>query len=175
MTDDPHLERLGDAIEGAVRADLVAAEATTAPAGRARRGARPAWAHGRRLALVCVVLAVAIPGIAIGADALLTPDEVAQGMPAGTLALEGTDPSCVVVEEGVEYRCTLSRPPAPEFDDWLGAVESTVGPDGRVNGGCRSLDPEGTEWSCYLGQAAVDQEIIGESLLGTESSGPAVG
>jgi hypothetical protein len=176
MTDDRQLSRLGDALEDAVRADLATTCGTATTARRApRRHRRPAWAHGRRLALVGVVLAVAIPGIAIGADALLSPDEVAQGMPAGTLALAGTEPTCVVVEEGVEYRCTLARAPFPEFDDWLGTVESTVGPDNRVNGGCRALDHEGTEWSCYLGQAAVEQEIIGESLLGQESSGPAVG
>ena len=44
-----------------------------------------------------------------------------------------------------------------------------------MNGGCRSLNSAGTEWRCYIGQAAVDQEIIGQGFLGERVSGPGVG
>jgi hypothetical protein len=36
----------------------------------------------------------------------------------------------------------------------------------RVNGGCRALDTDATSWECYLGQAAVAQQIISSDLLG---------
>ena len=77
-------------------------------------------------------------------------------MPAGTLALLGTDPTCTVVTEGVEYHCILAHVPAPEVQDWKGTVEPTVDDTSHVNGGCRSLRSDGLEWQCYLGQTAVD-------------------
>ena len=45
-----------------------------------------------------------------------------------------------------------------------GTVESTVDATKHVNGGCRSLRSDGLEWECYLGQTAVDQQIIGQEL-----------
>jgi hypothetical protein len=36
--------------------------------------------------------------------------------------------------------------------------------DEHVNGGCRSLNSDGTEWECYIGQAAVDQQIISQGF-----------
>ncbi len=45
----------------------------------------------------------------------------------------------------------------------------------HVNGGCRSLASDGKEWECYLGQAAVDQKIIGQSFLGEFAPSPGVG
>jgi hypothetical protein len=96
-------------------------------------------------------------------------------MPAGTLALAGTEPSCTVVTEGVEYHCTLAKAPAPEVEDWKGTVEPTVGRDKRVNGGCRSLASDGREWECYLGKAAVDQQIIGAGFLGESAPSPGQG
>lgn len=127
----------------------------------------------RRVAVGVLALAVAAPGIAVGARAMIGPEDVALGLPGGTLALAGTTPSCEVVQEGIEYHCTLDRPPFPEFDSWLGVAEAAVW-EGRVIGGCRGLTVDGREWQCYLGQAAVEQEIIAADLLGTER-GPAVG
>jgi hypothetical protein len=162
MTDTtPELTRLGDALEEAARADL-------APG--------PATRRRRRLALVAVAAALALPAVAFAADRLLTGEEqVAASMPAGTLALAGTEPVCTVVEENVEYHCVLTHPPAPEVSDWLGTVEPTVDATSHVNGGCRSLTSDGLEWRCYLGEAAVEQEIIGGGFLGELSSGPGVG
>ena len=163
MTIDDSLVRLGDALESAVCTDLAA----SAPPRRRR--------IAPRFIAIAAVLAVAIPGLAFGARALIGTEEVAASMPAGTLALAGTEPTCTVVEEGVEYHCTLSRPPAPEVSDWLGTVEPTVDVNQLVNGGCRSLRSDGLEWQCYLGQVAVDQQIIGQGFLGEKVSGPGVG
>jgi hypothetical protein len=166
---DPTLVALGDAIESGARADLDRIAAASAPRRiRSRRSTRA-------IVIGVAALLIAVPGIAIGAKTLIGTDAVARSMPAGTLALLGTDPTCTVVEEGVEYHCILARVPAPEVQDWKGTVEPTVDDTSRVNGGCRSLRSEGLEWECYLGQAAVDEQIIGQGLLGEYSSGPGAG
>ncbi len=161
MTDlAPDLDGLGDALERAVAGDLSTS---------ARRGRR------RRLALVAAVVAVAVPGLALSADRLIGGDEVAASMPAGTLSLAGTEPTCTVVQQDVEYRCVLAHPPAPEVSDWKGTVEPTVDATKHVNGGCRSLRSDGLEWECYLGEAAVAQEIVGAGFLGQYAPSPGVG
>jgi hypothetical protein len=158
----PRLARLGDALEAAAAADLLAA---TAP-----RRRRPS----RRLALAVAAMAVAVPSAAFAAG-VFDSGEVAKSLPAGTLALAGTEPSCTVVHDGVEYHCTLKRAPAPEVSDWKGTVEPTVDATKHVNGGCRSLASDGKTWQCYLGRAAVDQQIIGAGLLGEYAPAPGVG
>jgi hypothetical protein len=161
MTDVPNtLQRLGDALESAASANLSSSSA------RVRR---------MRLAIAAFVVAVLIPGVALAASQLIGTDEVAQSLPAGTLALAGTNPTCTVVEQDVEYLCRLERAPAPEVSDWKGTVEPTVDATKHVNGGCRSLTSDGRTWRCYLGQAAIDQQIIGEGFLGEYAPAPGVG
>jgi len=164
---DPQLTALGDRLERAANADLAAAAARTAT----RRPRR----ISRRIAIAIAALAIAVPGVAIAADQLISTDDVAQSMPAGTLALAGTEPTCTVVTKDVEFHCVLKHAPAPEVSDWKGTVEPSVDASKHVNGGCRSLASDGREWECYIGQAAVDQQIIGQSLLGEYASGPGVG
>jgi hypothetical protein len=161
----PELARLGDALERAATADL----ATAAPATRRPRRL------SRRLTIAIAALVIGIPGVAIAANQLTSSSDVAASMPAGTLALAGTEPTCTVVTAGVEFHCVLAKPPAPEVSDWKGTVEPTVDSTSHVNGGCRSLTSDGKEWECYLGQTAVDQQIIGQSFLGQFSSGPGQG
>jgi hypothetical protein len=129
----------------------------------------------RKLVLAVAVLAVAVPGIAVAASALISDSEVAAGLPAGTKALGGTDPTCTAVRQDVEYHCVLTRPPAREVADWKGTVEPTVDATKHVNGGCRSLRSDGLEWQCYIGQAAVDEQIIGAGFLGEYAPGPGAG
>ena len=156
----PDLVELGDRLERAVA--LYDAEA---PRKRVRR----------KLVILTAAVLVAVPGIAFGASALISEDDVAAGLPAGTKALAGTDPTCTAVRPGVEYHCVLARPPAPEISDWRGTVEHTVDATKHVNGGCRSLRSDGLEWQCYLGQAAVDEKIISQDFLGEYAPTPAVG
>lgn len=161
--DEMNLTRLGDALERAAAADLAARE----PRGRR---------VSRKLFVSLAALAVAVPGIAFAATALISTDEVAASLPAGTRMLQGTDPTCEVVVQDVEYRCTLSRPPAdPEVADMKGMAEPTVDATKHVNGGCRSLTSDGLVWQCYIGQAAVEQEIIGTGFLGEYAPEPGVG
>ena len=166
---DPRLARLGDALRAAAQADLDRPVAAAAP--RARRRLP------RRLAAGLVVAAVLVPGGAYAASQLLNSDDVARSMPAGTLMLAGTEPRCTIVHDQVEYHCTLAHAPHGELapGQMKGTVEPTVDAHGTVNGGCRSLDPDGRTWQCYVGQAAVDQKIVGQSFLGQHSAGPGVG
>ena len=163
----PDLRRLGDALDLAAARDLAAAPPRARPARRRlTRG---------RVAALAAAAAVVVCGAAYAGTRLVDDGTVAASMPAGTLALAGTEPSCTVVTDGVEYHCTLARPPAPEVSDWTGTVEPTVDATEHVNGGCRSLNSAGTEWERYLGQEAVRQQIIGKDFLGEPSSGPGVG
>jgi hypothetical protein len=163
MTDIGHdLHRLGDALERAAGEDLA-----HAPKRRARR---------TKLLALTGALAIAIPGLAYAASTWLSTEEVAAGLPAGTHMLAGTDPRCTVVQTGVEYHCVLSRLPAhPEVADLKGTVEPTVDPSRHVNGGCRSLTSNGREWQCYIGRAAVDQDIVSADFLGEYMAEPGRG
>ena len=156
------LIKLGDALESAGASDL-ASRSTR------RRLASP------RLVLALAVLAIAVPGVAIATTALIRNDDVAASLPAGTLSLAGTSPTCTVVRQDVEYHCVLAHAPAPEVSDWKGTVEPTVDATKHVNGGCRSLRSDGLEWQCYIGHEAVAQEIIGAGFLGEYAPSPGVG
>ena len=161
MTDlTPRLTELGDNLEHAARRDL-----RPAPRRRSRRS----------IVIAVFVALVAVPSAAVAGISLIGEDDVARSIPAGTLWLEGTEPSCTVVVQDVEYHCTLGRAPGDEIADWKGTVEPTVDATKHVNGGCRSLNSAGTEWSCYIGQTAVEQEIIGPGFLGEKVLGPGVG
>jgi hypothetical protein len=162
MTDASRsLSTLGDALQRAAAADL----ASTAAQRRRRR----------RAAVALVAAAVILPGGAIAASRLIGTDEVARSLPAGTLSLAGTEPTCTVVRQDVEYDCTLARAPRPEVPDWTGTVEPTVDDSKHVNGGCRSLQSDGRHWTCYLGREAVRQKIIGAGFLGQYAPGPGAG
>jgi hypothetical protein len=163
----PELVRLGDALERAAANDLRRPRPLEAPAGR-RRG-------GKRLLLLAAALAVGVPTAAGIVRGLISEESVAQSMPAGAAMLVGTDPTCAVVRDGVEYHCVLSRSPDGGIDDYLGTVYETVDATQHVNGGCRSLRSDGLEWQCYIGQAAVDQQIISQDFLGEVQTAPAVG
>jgi len=156
----PRLFELGAALERAAAADLARV---------------PRRRVSRRTVALAATLAVAIPGGAIAASSLISNDEVAKSLPAGTLSLAGTQPTCTTVEQDVEYHCTLAKAPRPEVSDWKGTVEPTVDANKRVNGGCRSLRSDGREWQCYIGKAAVDQKIIGQGFLGEYAPSPGAG
>jgi hypothetical protein len=159
-----HLDRLGDALRDAAAADL-----SRTQAGRRRK---------RRRALgALVAAAVTLPGAALAANALISPDEVARSIPKGTLSLLNTEPRCTTVRAGLEFDCLLAKPPQGDLQPgrWKGTVEATVDDTRHVNGGCRSLNDAGTHWRCYIGREAVRQAIIGPDLLGQPSAGPARG
>ena len=184
------LTDLGDTLLAATAADLRLERAgAPAPAPRVRSRRRR-----RTLAGIAVAL-VAVPGVAVAAEALTSEEEVARGLPGGTVALMGSDPTCTTVRDQVEYACTLAKAPTGELGagNWAQVVELSVGDDDRINGGCRSQNAAGTRWRCYLGQEAVRRGTVspaptgplpkplpGESSampawLGAPSAGPSVG
>jgi hypothetical protein len=126
--------------------------------------------------LAAVVSAVVVlTGATFAAVRLISGGDVAASLPAGTLSLAGTEPTCTVVTPNVEYHCVLAHAPAPEVSDWKGTVEPTVDATKHMNGGCRSLASTGREWECYIGQAAVTQLIVSADLLGEYAPTPGVG
>jgi hypothetical protein len=164
----PKLDKLGDALEQAAAADLAGLTASTH---RRTRRLRPR----RRVVLAAAALAIILPGGGAIAAALFSSDDVAHSIVAGGFIFQGTHPACTVVTEGVEYHCTLDKPPVPEVTDFRGTVYQTVDAMQHVNGGCRSLTSAGLEWECYIGEAAVEQKIISEGFLGEVQTVPAVG
>ena len=104
-------------------------------------------------------------------------EDVVKSLPAGSLILAGTEPTCVTVKQDVEYHCLLAHAPQGAAEAGLikGTVYETVDATHHVNGGCRALNAAGTEWDCYIGQAAVDQQIIGQDFLGQVQTTPSVG
>jgi hypothetical protein len=169
LTLTPELEQLGDALQAATTADLDRrATATATPARQKRR---------RRIAVGVVAAAILVPGAAVAATQLISNDDVAQSIPAGTMSLLNTHPTCTTIQAGVEFDCTLADAPHGELaaGAWKGTVEPTVDASKHVNGGCRSLSVDGRHWRCYIGQEAVRQQIVGPQMLGSFSSGPGVG
>jgi hypothetical protein len=157
------LDRLGAALHAAATDDVA-------------RGARRR--RRRTIAGALAALAIAVPGAALAANALIGNDDVARSIPSGTWALMGTQPSCTTVRPGVEFDCTLAKPPrtgdvAP--GEWGGTVEPTVDRTKHVNGGCRSLSADGIHWRCYIGREAVRQGIVGAGFLGEFAPAPGRG
>jgi hypothetical protein len=151
------LDAIGADLERAARADL-------------RRHSR----RRRRILGGTLALAILLPGGAL-ASSLLSSEDVAASMPAGTRFLVGTTPTCEVVTAGVEYHCTIAGAFKPDEPDLKGTVEPTVDASKHVNGGCRSLRADGREWECYIGREAVRQQIIGPDFLGEYAPSPGVG
>jgi hypothetical protein len=166
---DNSYDRLGEALHAAITSEV-------SPVVEAPRPTRTRRGRAKLIAGV-VVVALAAPAVALAAGVFDSPQEVAQGIPAGTLALMGTEPTCTTVREGHEYDCRLAKAPTGELEPgaWKGTVEPTVDATGHVDGGCRALDGAGTEWRCYLGAEAVRQEIIANSMLGEAAPAPGVG
>jgi hypothetical protein len=156
LTDQSRLDDLGDALGRATERDLRVA----------RR--RPV----RRVALALMALALVGTGTAAAAG-LFSPKQVEAAMPAGAVIFNQTDPTCMYDAGGDVFHCTLSTAPVSEIPDYAGTKETIV-VDGRVAGGCIGQDSAGITWDCYIGQDAVDKEIVTQDFLG-EPAGPGVG
>ena len=156
-TERPDLDRLGDALTAGADRDL-------------RRRRHPV----RRVAVALAILIIVGTGTAAAAG-VFSPHQVAAGMPAGAVIFDQTDPTCVA--DGSVFHCTLAKAPFPEgavdASDYTGTKEVLV-VAGKVAGGCIGVDAAGMSWDCYVGQDAVDHEIITKDFLG-EPAGPGIG
>jgi hypothetical protein len=157
------VEELRGALLAAAAVDLSGGEPadTAAVVPRAGRGARRLrFEAGRaRAALALLVVALALPGVAIGTGMLGAGEAVADGLPAGSTVMTAMQPTCTALREGVEYRCVFAAPQRQE------GVVHTVDSSGQVDGGCRSLDEVKTVWICYFGAAAVHQQVVSQVAL----------
>ena len=134
MSTDPRLVAIGDALERAVAADPkpsgalatgpgLAAATDTDGSPRVRRR----WRPRRRATVLSLALAIALPGAALATTQLIwTNSQVAASLPQGTLALDGTDPTCTTVIANVEYHCTLAKAPAG-----MSAASSNIRPGAK--------------------------------------------
>jgi hypothetical protein len=150
------LDDLGDALSRATQRDARSA---------ARRPIR-------RIAIAVTALAIVGTGSAAAAG-LFTPKQVAAAMPAGAVIFDQTDPTCVYDAGGDLFHCTLATAPAPETANFSGTKQILVA-DHKVAGGCIGQDAAGLTWDCYIGQNAVDHEIVSQDFLG-EPAGPGRG
>lgn len=173
---DARLDRLGEALRASALRDLAASEPPAATR-------RPRLGRGRRIQLAAALgaLLVAIPAAAFATGVLDSDQEVANGVASLEMMMAGTEPTCTALREGVEYDCTLAKPPREEAPvppaesvgdthgragEWKGYVIGTVDKTGHVSGGCRAQSADGTRWRCYLGQESIRQGILEPSALG---------
>ncbi len=139
---------------------------------------RSPWWRGRslRFRLAVGAAALALGGVAVGATVILTGEEIVErSMPAGHIIVSGMEPTCVASVDGRSYRCTLDHTPLEQESGYTGWIIGTVGSDGRINGACRGVSADGLVWDCYLGDEAVQEDLIAPDLLGEPQSGPAAG
>jgi hypothetical protein len=155
-TDRSNLQQLGDALSRVTEDDL------------RRRRAHPF----RRAGLAVVVLAVVGTGTAAAAG-LFSPKQIEAAMPAGSVLFTQTDPACVLDNGTGAFRCMLATKPTSDGGAYPGRKEILVAA-GVVAGGCIGIDVAGLTWDCYVGQDAVDHEIISQDFLG-EPAGPGRG
>lgn len=88
----------------------------------------------------------------------------------------GLSPRCTAITEGV-YDCTIDEFPSSVkvAEGMTGYVQYTVDNTSHVAGGCRVKNFDGTKLTCYVGQLAVDNDIVGANFLGDWVPGPAQG
>jgi len=89
---------------------------------------------------------------------------VVNQLPEGGLNLAGQVPTCREVT-AEEYGCVLltSFDPTDAAGDYvyeLGIVETYVNDSSLIAGGCRSTSIDARQWSCYVGQRAVDENLV---------------
>jgi hypothetical protein len=147
----------------------------------ARNGARrPRRGLPRRrtLALVvaCVVMLGAVGGGIAARGLFKSPAEEEQGLPDGSAMFIGTHPVCTRASD-VQFHCVLQSTPTVEYIEgsYLGSKMLSVDATKHIDGGCIATSEDGLVWDCYLGQAAVDHDILAASLLGEYQPGPSHG
>ena len=131
--------------------------------------------RSRRVVVIAGLATLAIGGAAAATAYRLSDDEVSKGLPGGSAIFIGTDPSCNS-SDGVVFDCTLASAPTEEvLDDYTGTLEPFIDDTSHIAGGCRGITADGLQWTCYAGERAVEEGIIGPDFLGELSQGPGRG
>jgi hypothetical protein len=183
------LVALGDSLERAIAIDIEVNRNTSTAArhvpvmlthnetttDNAPTQSRPARLRSRRILAIGSLAVLGIGGAAAAAAVTMSSDDVSHGLPGGSLIFQGTNPACTSTD-GVVFDCTLASVPTQEsMPDYTGAAELFVDKDLNIAGGCRGKGADGLEWTCYLGQRAVDEGILSADLLGQNSPSPGRG
>lgn len=111
-----------------------------------------------------------------GTAAPTTTDEPpTTAVPATTLAqvplpaggrIQGIAPSCTTTDS-IVYDCTIPEYPADGgTSDMRGFTTIIVDDTSHVSGGCRATSVDATRFTCYVGQRAIDEQIVGADYLG---------
>jgi hypothetical protein len=90
--------------------------------------------------------------------------EVRLPLPGGAL-LQGVEPSCTTLDS-IVYDCTITAYPEPAEIDMTGYAAIIVDDTSHVSGGCRARSADALQWMCYVGQRAVDEQIVGPNFIG---------
>ncbi len=86
-------------------------------------------------------------------------------LPAGA-RIQGVSPSCTTIDS-IVYDCTIPEYPADgRAPDMTGYTTIIVDDTSHVSGGCRSVSTDATKFTCYVGQRAIDEGIVGADSLG---------
>lgn len=155
--------------------DHITTPATPANAVTDLAGARAGSRRTRWIVAGATGAVLALGGVAAAAAGVFSTDTVERGMPGGSAIFEGTEPSCTTTDD-VVFDCTLAHAPTVEVQlDYTGSAELIVDDTSHISGGCRGVDVEGLHWTCYVGERAVEEQILAEDLLGQLSLGPGHG
>jgi len=131
--------------------------------------------RSRRVAVIAGLATLAIGGAAAATAYRLSDDEVSKGLPGGSAIFEGTNPSCTS-SDGVVFDCTLASAPTVEvLDDYTDTAELFVDANKNIAGGCRGITADGLQWTCYVGDRAVQEGILVADLLGQYAPEPGHG
>jgi hypothetical protein len=181
MNYDSSIQRLRNAnpvTATALADDALLAEIVSLP-GDPRIRATSRWIRRRPvLAMVAaaVVMACAVGGGIAAVGLFKTPAQEEQGLPNGSAMFIGTHPTCTTVSNE-QFHCVLESKPTVEYIEgsYLGSKMLSVDTTKHIDGGCIATTADGLTWDCYLGQAAVDHEILAATLLGQYLPGPSHG
>lgn len=150
----------------------------------------------RRRMIAAIATIVVVPAIGFGAAAasgyFATPDTVKAaledsnanpGQPGAhsALFLQGRTVNCTS-SDNIVFDCTVASTAAvpaagsvPYLQDYLGTTFPYSDDNGIVVGGCKGANSEGTRYTCFSGQRAVEEGTIGQGLLGAHLDGPTAG
>jgi hypothetical protein len=128
MSTEMRLNEIGDQLERAFAVDV----AVTAGKRRAGLASRLLAGRSRRLAALAVAVAIVGPGVAYAAGAFTTVQQVEASLPAGAQLFAGDPATCTVVQQNIEYTCTLQTAPTPDTEPTLSQAQQQQLAEGPV-------------------------------------------
>lgn len=117
-----------------------------------------------------VAIATSLPPDTTGAPQTTVPAALARvSLPAGA-RFQGIAPSCTTVDS-IVYECTIPAFPEEASYDMTGYTSVIVDDTSHVSGGCRATSPDATQLTCYVGQRAIEEQIVEAEYFGDWAPG----